>query len=568
ITYAPLKDDPKRMAIHGNGVYPLPTIICDPGDLMRIRIINNIVSTTKRSNKRKRDYISNNNFTDLDVISKDNIDAFTIHFHGILQHNYNFAVNETGKTIINGLADGVPFITQLPTLPGQNYLYEFSIDAKQAGTFFYHSHWALSAITGHGAFIVRDTTPPTDYGAFEEFPYGVTDEPFILMLSDLWTNSDQVLLKGVTDPNNFTAVGDPSEILIDDNLKGDSVFQVEASKTYRIRVIGATSVETIVLVQLINLIIPNYSFLPNKEVEGSFVKPVVVDSLEVAPGQRYSVLVTADQPPGDYNIYGEIRLREELPTSGKNATAILRYVNSATPPSGIPVLPEQSPPITFEMLADVEPIPTKAADRTIVLVQRQNATITAKGGRIVRININGVVFEDFSTPILLDLITGIRPKVIDYNALDVNGYDATRKSYPLKKNEVIDLVFQSTISSAGGCEYHPWHLHGHKFWEITHGPGLYPNGLDKTKIAKLPVTRDTTTVYADPPSETAKEGDGCGWRLVRFVADNPGAWIVHCHIAPHMLMGMMAVFEEAVEELPSFTTSALISYLDEKNNPS
>jgi len=194
-------------------------------------------------------------------------------------------------------------------------------------------------------------------------------------------------------------------------------------------------------------------------------------------------------------------------------------------------------------------------------------TPTATGGRIVRISVNGVVFEDYPTPILLDLISGTRSKVIDYTALDINGFDATRKTYPIKKGEVIDLVFQSTISSAGGCEYHPWHLHGHKFWEITYGPGLYPNGLDKTKVATLPVSRDTTTVYADPPSDNPVEGAGCGWRMVRFVADNPGTWIVHCHIAPHMLMGMMAVFEEAVEELPTLTTTALISYLDRKNTP-
>lgn len=135
ITYAPLADDPKRMAIHGNGVYPLPTVICNPGDLIRMRLTNNILATaTKRSNKRKRLY-SSNNFTDVNIISKDQINAFTIHFHGILQHNYGFAKNETGKDIINGLADGVPFITQLPTLPGQSYLYEFSIDPKNIGTF-------------------------------------------------------------------------------------------------------------------------------------------------------------------------------------------------------------------------------------------------------------------------------------------------------------------------------------------------------------------------------------------------------------------------------------------------
>ncbi len=32
------------------------------------------------------------------------------------------------------------------------------------------------------------------------------------------------------------------------------------------------------------------------------------------------------------------------------------------------------------------------------------------------------------------------------------------------------------------------------------------------------------------------------WSLIRFVADNPGLWALHCHIAWHMEAGLMMQF--------------------------
>ncbi|NND21869.1 MAG: multicopper oxidase domain-containing protein, partial [Silicimonas sp.] len=60
---------------------------------------------------------------------------------------------------------------------------------------------------------------------------------------------------------------------------------------------------------------------------------------------------------------------------------------------------------------------------------------------------------------------------------------------------------------------HGMHLHGHHFLEIDAG-----------RAATL---RDTTLVE---PRET---------REIAFVADNPGDWLVHCHMLEHADGGMM-----------------------------
>jgi hypothetical protein len=33
-----------------------------------------------------------------------------------------------------------------------------------------------------------------------------------------------------------------------------------------------------------------------------------------------------------------------------------------------------------------------------------------------------------------------------------------------------------------------------------------------------------------------------GWSLIRIVADNPGLWAFHCHIAWHMQIGLLMQF--------------------------
>jgi len=66
---------------------------------------------------------------------------------------------------------------------------------------------------------------------------------------------------------------------------------------------------------------------------------------------------------------------------------------------------------------------------------------------------------------------------------------------------------------------HPIHIHGHTFAVL---------GSDKRTLP--PHHADTVLLLADETVEVA------------FVADNPGRWMLHCHIAEHQETGMMAYF--------------------------
>jgi FtsP/CotA-like multicopper oxidase with cupredoxin domain len=69
---------------------------------------------------------------------------------------------------------------------------------------------------------------------------------------------------------------------------------------------------------------------------------------------------------------------------------------------------------------------------------------------------------------------------------------------------------------------HAMHIHGHHF-----------RLLDNLDDGWKPFWLDTLVV---PALETAR---------IAFVADNPGKWMIHCHMAEHQETGMAAWFEVA-----------------------
>jgi FtsP/CotA-like multicopper oxidase with cupredoxin domain len=62
--------------------------------------------------------------------------------------------------------------------------------------------------------------------------------------------------------------------------------------------------------------------------------------------------------------------------------------------------------------------------------------------------------------------------------------------------------------------HHPIHLHGHVF-----------------RVLSLPGRPWADTVLLDPDSRAE----------IAFVADNPGDWMLHCHVLEHQASGMTAV---------------------------
>lgn len=81
------------------------------------------------------------------------------HWHGIFQHHSNSM-------------DGTAFITQCPIASGDSFLYNFKVE-KQAGTFWYHSHFNLQYCEGlRGPIVIYDPDDPY------RFMYDVDDGGF------------------------------------------------------------------------------------------------------------------------------------------------------------------------------------------------------------------------------------------------------------------------------------------------------------------------------------------------------------------------------------------------------
>ena len=111
---------PPVAALGYNGQTPGPTIRANQGDKLRVLFTNNLDETT------------------------------SVHFHGVEFDDF--------------FQDGIPFVTQLPIVPGETYAYEFT--ARTAGSLMYHSHHNATDQVGRGllgAFIVEPSENPVAF---------------------------------------------------------------------------------------------------------------------------------------------------------------------------------------------------------------------------------------------------------------------------------------------------------------------------------------------------------------------------------------------------------------------
>lgn len=72
---------------------------------------------------------------------------------------------------------------------------------------------------------------------------------------------------------------------------------------------------------------------------------------------------------------------------------------------------------------------------------------------------------------------------------------------------------------------------------MGYGEGKFREEDEKGFNLKNPPLKNTVVVFP------------YGWTALRFLADNPGVWAFHCHIEPHLHMGMGVVFAEGVRRL-------------------
>ncbi|KAF5386574.1 hypothetical protein D9615_002142 [Tricholomella constricta] len=411
----------------------------------------------------------------------------SIHWHGFFQKGTNYA-------------DGPVGVNQCPISPQNSFLYEFEVK-DQAGTFWYHSHFSTQYCDGlRGPFVVYDDHDP------HRHLYDVDNENTIITLTEWWhTPSPSILdipvahttlINGKGRANNGPAV--PL-----------SVVNVERFKRYRMRLISIACEANFMFS------IDNHPFLVI-EADSQNIRPYYADKIQIFAGQRYSFVLFANQRVDNYRIRAlPNKGTGDLPLNfnGGINSAILRYKGAKE------VEPKSSEKHHGKLLEESELRP--------LLIDARAPGAPYPGGADVNINldisvdfvalrflINNVSYFSPAVPVLLQILSGAKTAQELMPAGSV---------YTLPRNKVIEV----TIPGGAPEGPHPFHLHGHSFSVVkSAGANARPNYIN-------PVRRDVVSI-----------GDLGSNVTIRFVTDNPGPWLLHCHIDFHLEFGLAVVFAE------------------------
>ncbi|KAG2108567.1 laccase [Suillus cothurnatus] len=446
-----------RSATLAGGTFPGPIITARKGEHFAINVVNRL--------------------TDNEMLK-----STSVHWHGIRQNGTNYV-------------DGVSFVTQCPIAQNHSFLHSFEA-RNQAGTFWYHSHYAVQQCDGlRGALIIYDPEDPLSY------LYDVDDETTVITLADWYHVAAPVLSHIIGTNANSTLInglgryqGGPQSEL--------AVVSIEYGKRYRLRLIAMSCDPNFVFS------IDNHN-LTVIEADGELTQPLLVDSLQILAGQRYSVVLVANQPVDNYWI----RALPNIPGLNSNngqSSAILRYNGAPVAEPNTNQTKSTMPLLESNLHAFINPgapgIPEYGkADINLNLVVKNTGGIYS---------VNGVVYKPPTVPVLLQILSGAQ------QATDLL---PTGSVYVLDANKVVELTIPAV--NIGGP--HPIHIHGHSFDVVQSAGNSSFNYVN-------PVRRDVVS-----------SGVQNQQTVIRWVTDNSGPWFLHCHIDWHLDAGFAVVMAES-----------------------
>jgi iron transport multicopper oxidase len=241
------------------------------------------------------------------------------------------------------------------------------------------------------------------------------------------------------------------------------------------------------------------------EADGQLHKPYIVDSVTIHAGQRYSAILHATQPIGNYWIRA-LPVGDGLNSSfvGGINSAILRYSgapdaepNSINTANANELVEAKLVPYTHFPEAPGGHTPDAPDVHAINMEWTLNSNF--------QFELNGTVRTLPSVPTLLQILSG-KPA---QDVLPAGQY------IPLPRDRVIQLSFP------GGDTFpttrHPMHLHGHSFYVVRSA------GQDGYN-------------FKNPPRRDVVNMGGAGDNVtIRFVTDNPGEIVDFLRCLTHHL---------------------------------
>lgn len=493
----------ERRVIGVNGTWPPPPIEVSTSDSLLVHVTNGIDKPA------------------------------TLHHHGMFFNSTSWM-------------DGAMGVSQCGIPPGQTFDYVVPINASgQVGTYWAHGH-------SNGIYVDGLRTPLLLHSPNETY-VGDYDAEFTVLLSD-WYHNEQPGLSAsfisIANPGGAEPIPDAALIYFSQNgsylapitgshpspvtsavgFNENATLPFQPGKTYRLRVINMGA-------------FAGFFFWIDGhqmriiEADGTDTQELPVDMLSLSVAQRYSVLVTArNDTSSNWAIHANMdtTMFDKVPsTLNPNITSTITYSSSSN-------LTNLTSVSSYTMVNDSALIPTvisPALPPTNTLELEFNFDTMSDGTN--HGFINDLVYNPPVVPAVMSMLS------LGDNATSSVAYGPY--SFVFNYGDVVDLVVKNADTGQ-----HPFHMHGYKMQIVntatdytSDDPSLNPP-LVEGQVN--PMRRDTVTIA------------GGGSVTLRIVADNPGAWLFHCHIEWHLESGLAVQFitaplqmqEQAQGRVPSF----------------
>ncbi|KAK5135794.1 hypothetical protein LTR08_004620 [Meristemomyces frigidus] len=416
----------------------------------------------------------------------------TIHMHGMRQNYTNDM-------------DGVSSITQCPIAPGKSMTYRFK--ASNYGTSWYHSHYSIQTYEGvfgpmiiHGPVSTTQSIDAEEMITLQDWSHVPVDSMYDAAqdVGPVPQNGPRTLDTGLINGKNIWG---------NDGAAGTTgerfSMTVTKGKTYKLRVLNTAIQSTFAFsVDGHSMTVIANDYVP--------IVPYKTNVLMLTTGQRYDVLVTMDQAVGDYWMRSD---NQQECASLIAPTNIKAFVHYSGGPMGVPT----STANTYTAGCRDEPlaslVPYYKIDVGAVDDQIAETVTIGANANLYKWSLSGTTFQSqWGDPTLLSITeNGTVPTYSGNLAIEVPNL-----------GEWVYVIIDSPIPVP-----HPIHLHGHDFYILAQGSGLYNSGVQLN--LKNPPRRDVAMMPAS--------GALGGYLVVAWITDNPGVWLMHCHIGWHAAMG-------------------------------
>lgn len=257
------------------------------------------------------------------------------------------------------------------------------------------------------------------------------------------------------------------------------------------------------------------------------IVPYNTTSLSIGMGQRYDIIVTATETTGDFWLRAIPQESCSDNDNVDNILGIVRYDSSST----------ADPTTTSYDLDDScldedssNLVPYLAIEAgTMSDEDDEEATLTI--GTSIKWVMNSESFvSEWDYPTVMAIADGN------------DTWTAAEHVWSLPTaNEWVYMIIETDFAQA-----HPIHLHGHDFWVLASGSGTYDNTTTTLTTVNAP-RRDVAMLPAN------------GYLALAWITDNPGAWIMHCHIAWHADEGFALQLVERESEINALQNNTAIS---------